>query len=653
MRKPYKRILVVDFETRWSSKDYTLSKLTTEEYIRDPRFKAFGACFRYLDEDTTEWVTHENLPDYIAQVDWRSTAVLAHNAMFDASILDWIYGASPCFIFDSLSMARALRGVEVGNSLAKLAADFGLPEKGRAVHSTDGVSEISEAVEGELAAYCAHDVFLCIEVFKRLVKGYPAKELMLIDMTLKMFTHPVLELDPNMLSDAILEEKEEREELLARLEIDDAALASNPKFADLLEALGCEVPTKISKTTGKKTLALAKNDAHFQALLNGERKDVALLCQARLRVKSTLERTRAQRFYDISQRGTLPVPLNYYGAHTGRWSASRGSGINMQNMKRGSFLRKSILAPEGYMLIVSDLSQIEPRVLAWLAGYDALLDVFRSGGDAYATFGAQMFNLPGMTKDTHPVERQSAKSALLGAGYNLGWAAFAAQLLTGFLGAPPLRYTKADARQLGVTSEKVAKFVDWPVNLEKMRAIPHTCTEQELLVHCLVAKEIIDKYRAAAQPVVDYWDMCQSLISRSLKDGVEYTHKCVTFKQGQIVLPSGLSLRYPDLKGTPDDKGRMQWSYGPDEKKLYGGKLTENIVQAVARCIMTDGMLRIQERFPCVLTVHDEVAVLVPETHVSDALPWVLEQMITTPDYMLGIPLNADIDVAKRYGDAK
>ena len=100
-------------------------------------------------------------------------------------------------------------------------------------------------------------------------------------------------------------------------------------------------------------------------------------------------------------------------------------------------------------------------------------------------------------------------------------------------------------------------------------------------------------------------------------------------------------------------RSRVQWSYGEDEKKLYGGKLTENIVQAVARCIMTDGMLRIQERYPCVLTVHDEVAVLVPETHVSDAMPWVLEQMITTPAYMPGIPLNADIDSAKRYGDAK
>jgi DNA polymerase len=264
-----------------------------------------------------------------------------------------------------------------------------------------------------------------------------------------------------------------------------------------------------------------------------------------------------------------------------------------------------------------------------------------------------MFNLPGMTKDTHPVERQSAKSALLGAGYNLGWTSFAAQLLTGFLGAKPLRYTKADARQLGVTAEKVQDFLGWHVNLEKMRAIPHTCTEQELLVHCLVAKEIIDKYRSAAQPVVDFWAMCQELIPRSLRDGVEYKHKCVTFKEGEIVLPSGLSLRYPELKGTADERGRVQWSYGPDEKKLYGGKLTENIVQAVARCIMTDGMLRIQKRYPCVLTVHDEVAVLVPETHVSDALPWVLEQMITVPDYMPGLPLNADIDAAKRYGDAK
>ena len=128
-------------------------------------------------------------------------------------------------------------------------------------------------------------------------------------------------------------------------------------------------------------------------------------------VKSTLERTRAQRFVDIAQRGTLPVPLNYYGAHTGRWSASKGSGLNLQNLKRGSFLRKAIKAPEGYSLVVCDLSQIEPRVLAHLADHQALLSIFSSGKDAYSAFGAQMFGIPDLSKETHPTLRQSAKSA--------------------------------------------------------------------------------------------------------------------------------------------------------------------------------------------------------------------------------------------------
>jgi DNA polymerase I-like protein with 3'-5' exonuclease and polymerase domains len=319
---------------------------------------------------------------------------------------------------------------------------MGLPPKGNAVHSTDGLLELTPEIEKELADYCAHDTFLCEEVFKRLVQGYPAKELRLIDMTLKMFTNPVLDLDKEMLSEAIEEERTKRHALLSKLGIEETALASNQQFADVLQSMGVEPPTKVSKTTGRKTLALAKNDALFQALLNSDNEDVALLCEARLAVKSTLERTRAQRFLDIASRGSLPVPLNYYGAHTGRWSASKGSGLNLQNLKRGSFLRKSIMAPDGYTLVVCDLSQIEPRVLAWLADYDALLNIFSSGQDAYAQFGAQMFGIPSLSKESHPDLRQSAKSALLGAGYGMGWASFAAQLLTGFLGAPPTRYDK-------------------------------------------------------------------------------------------------------------------------------------------------------------------------------------------------------------------
>lgn len=653
MNSPYQQILVIDFETRWDRKEYTLSKMTTEQYIRDPRFKAFGCCIKTYDVPGTVWVSHKDLVDTFNTIDWSTTAVLAHNAQFDVAILSYVYGHQPCFIFDSLSMARALRGVEAGNSLAKLANEFGLPPKGQAVHSTDGLEELTHEIEFELAEYCKHDTFLCEEVFKRLIEGYPVKELRLIDLTLKMFTNPVLELDKEMLREALVEESIKRTELLNRLGIEEATLASNDKFASVLSGMGIAPPKKISKTTGKEALALAKNDAHFQALLNSDNEDVALLCEARLAVKSTLERTRAQRFLDISERGRLPVPLNYYGAHTGRWSASKGSGLNLQNLKRGSFLRKSIQAPAGYSLVVCDLAQIEPRVLAWMCDYTDLLEIFASGKDAYAQFGAQMFGIPGLSKDSHPDLRQSAKSALLGCGYGLGWASFAAQLLTGFLGAPPTRYDKAFAKQLGVGAEFVNEFISYQPYLERMKDIPHNCTETELTVHCVSAKKIIDKYRDAAQPVKTFWEMCDALIKRSLVEGKPYTHKCLTFEKEKIVLPSGLALRYPQLSGVADEKGRIQWTYGDDKKKLYGGKLTENIVQAVARCVMTDGMLRIQKQYPCVLTVHDEVVALVPESEADDAENWVLAQMTVVPKYMPGIPLGAEAGHAKRYGDAK
>lgn len=658
MSAPYDRIIAVDFETRWDSKDYTLSKMTTEEYIRDVRFKAFGCCFHeYGSDDPIVWVGGRDLPEYVDGVDWSRTAVLAHNAQFDVSILCWRYGIAPAFIFDTLSMARALRGVEVGNSLAKLAGDFGLSEKGRAVHNTNGLIELPPDVEFELAEYCKHDVFLCEEIFERLIPGYPAKELRLIDMTLKMYTNAMLELDREMLIKALSEEGEKREGLLKKLDVEETALASNDKFAQVLALMGVTPPTKISKTTGKEAFAFAKNDALFQAMLNGEREDVALLCEARLRVKSTTERTRAQRFLDISGRGPLPVPLSYYGAATGRWTAAKGSAINMQNLKRGSFLRKAIMAPVGHQLVVGDLSQIEPRVLAWFADYEDMLDIFRSGSDAYAAFGSQMFNIPGLSKESHPDLRQSAKSALLGAGYGLGWASFAAQLLVGFLGAPPIRYDKAFAKKLGVNAAYIERFIGWDDNVKKLQEIPHTCSDHELLTHCVAAKKIIDIYRETAHPVVSFWDMCSSLLEKSLYGGEEVVYKCVTFRKEEIVLPSGMTLKYPNLRREVDKETKQSnWVYGEvgvKPTKLYAGKITNNIVQGTARVVMTDGMLRVHKRYPVVGTVHDELLCVVPDDEVEEAKEWVLEQMIAVPSYMQGIPLNSEVGAHRRYGLAK
>jgi len=646
--------MTVDFETYWDSKTFTLSKMTTEEYIRDERFTDFGACFHlYGSDGPIEWVRGCDIPEYVSRIDWGRTALLAHNAQFDVSILGWKYGVSPAFIFDTLSMARALRGVEVGNSLARLASAFGLPDKGQALHSTNGLRELDAQVEEELAEYCKHDVFLCERIFSALRVGYPTSELRLIDMTLRMYTEPTLLLDSEMLEQALVEEKEKREGLLERLGVEEKMLASNPMFAKILTEMGVVPPKKKSKTTGKETLALAKNDALFQALLNGSNEDVSALCEARLRVKSTTERTRAQRFLDISHRGALPVPLSYYGAGTGRWTASKGSAINMQNLKRGSFLRKAIMAPEGHQLVVGDLSQIEPRVLAYLADYEDMLLIFQQGGDPYAAFGAQMFNIPGMTKESHPDLRQSAKSALLGCGYGLGWASFAAQLLTGFLGAPPVMYDKAFAKKLGVDRKYIDKFMAWDDNLLKLEAIPHTCSLEDLLTHAVASKRIIDIYRSTAWPVVAFWDMCGTLIEKSLAGGQEFVYKCIKFRKEEIVLPNGMSLLYPNLRQIKDDEGRSQWVYGPDATKLYPGKITNNIVQGTARIVMTDGMLRVGKKYPIKGTVHDELIAVVPDEEVADAKTWVLAQMTMEPKYMQGIPLDADGGAHRRYGLAK
>lgn len=661
MPRPFDQIIALDFETAWDSKDYTLKKMTTESYIRDPRFKAWGLCVHVYGSDApVRWIGQKHIAQEMAKIDWSRTAALAHNAAFDVSILSWLYGIRPAFILDTLSMARALRGADQKNNLAVLANDFGLPPKGNAVHSTDGMLDsISLEVEKELAEYCKHDVYLCEQIYARLSEGYPAKELRLIDMTLRMFTRPLLELDQDMLVHALLEEKEEREALLTRLDLKDEDLSSNNKFAEVLTLLGMPPPTKAKKPTPKTPnpvgtiFAFAKTDAMFQAMLNGDNADVALVCEARLKVKSTSERTRAQRFSDIAKRGALPVPLHYFGTGTGRWAAMKGEAINMQNLKRGSFLRKAIMAPEGHVLVVGDLSQIEPRVLAWMADYEDMLDIFRAKGDPYAQFGAQMFGVEGLSKESHPALRQSAKSALLGCGYQMGWASFAAQLLVGFLGAPPVRYDSAFAKQLGVTKDYAERFIDWEDNLEKMEAIPHVCTTKELLIHCLAAKKIIDIYRATAHPVTGFWELCQQLIQKSLADGEEYTHKCLLFRKGEIVLPNGMSLLYPDLRQQKQKSGRPQWVYGPNATKLYAGKVVNNVVQGTARIVMTDGMLRTAARYPVVGTVHDEQIVVVPEKGAPDALSWTLQQMTLEPTYMPGIPLAADGGFHRRYGLAK
>ena len=405
-------LITIDFETFYS-KDFSLSKMTTEEYIRSPEFETIGVSVKVGSEDA-EWFsgTKEQTKKFLQKFDWDNAIAIAHNAMFDMAILNWHFDIRPKKIADTLSMARPIHGTEVGGSLSALVTHYGLGQKGTEVIDALGKRRI-DFTEEELAKYgeyCINDVELTYKLFCILVGHIRPSELNLIDLTIRMFTEPMLQLDKTLLASHLKEVVEKKDSLLAKALIDTDDLRSNPKLAEVLKNLGVEPPMKISPTTGKETFAFAKTDEEFKALLEHDNIIVQAIVAARLGVKSTLEETRTQRFIDIADRGTLPIPLRYYAAHTGRWG---GDGkLNLQNLPRGSDLKKSILAPEGYVVIDCDSSQIEARILAWFAGQEDLVTAFERGEDVYKQMASAIYNKPeaSITKE----ERFVGKTTILG-----------------------------------------------------------------------------------------------------------------------------------------------------------------------------------------------------------------------------------------------
>jgi len=339
---------------------YSLSKMTTEHYIRSDQFEVIGVAVQVNDGEP-QWFsgTQKDTWKFLQQFDWENSVALAHNAVFDMAILSWRFGIQPKKIADTLSMARAIHGTEVGGSLAALATYYGLGEKGTEVVNALGKRRIDFSVEdlSRYAGYCVNDVALTYRLFGCLAGRFPISELNLIDLTVRMFTEPVLELDKTVLGMHLFKVRAAKEKLMSGIEQNKDMLMSNPQFASILRSMGVEPPTKISPTTGKETYAFSKSDEAFKALLEHESEAVQALVAARLGMKSTLEETRTQRFIEIADRGLLPIPLRYYAAHTGRWGGD--DKVNMQNLPRNSPLKHAICAPSGYVMIDSDCSRIE------------------------------------------------------------------------------------------------------------------------------------------------------------------------------------------------------------------------------------------------------------------------------------------------------
>ena len=606
-------LITIDFETFYEKSTFSLSKLTTEEYVRSDRFEVIGVAVKVNDGET-EWAsgTHEQIKSWLDTYSWADSMVLAHNMMFDGLILGERFGIYPKAYADTLCMGRALHGVEVGASLGALTERYKLGAKGDEVIAASGKNreDFSEEDLSRYGDYCVNDVELTYKLFHAMLKkGFPKTEMKLIDLTLRMFVQPKLDLDLNLLEMHLADIKTKKAELLSVAEVDKEELASNPKFAELLKSLGVEPPMKISPTTGKETFALAKNDEEFKVLAEHPDVRVQALVAARLGTKSTLEETRTERFIGISKRGLMPVPLKYYAAHTGRWGGS--DSVNLQNLpSRGDNagkLKKAIKPPEGYVIIDADSSQIEARVLAWLAEQNDLVKAFKNGEDVYRIMASAIYNKKNdeITKE----ERFVGKTTILGAGYGMGAQKFKAQL----------------------------KTFGTEVNEDQ-------------------ARHIIQTYRETYPNVVRLWREAQLALEALTKDSATSLGRdgvlALVPEERSIRLPSGLLLRYDGLITVRDEKGiQYQYKTRYGWNKIYGGKVIENVCQAIARCIIGEQMIRISKRYNVVLTVHDAVACIAKEEEAKEAQAYVEECMRWTPAWAEGLPVNCESGFGKSYGE--
>ena len=607
-------MITIDFETFYSV-EFSLTRLTTEEYVRDERFQVIGVAVKVNDGET-EWFTGtlEETAGWLAGFDWANHFVLAHNAMFDASILTWVFGQKPKAWLDTLSMARALLGTQVGGSLRKLAEHFALGVKGTEVEDAKGKhrEDFTPEALAQYGEYCRNDVELTYKLFKELDAGFPMIEKRLIDITVRMFSDPILELDTEQLEKHLIGVRERKEKLFVEAGITKGVLNSSAKFAELLRANHVSPPMKISPATGKETYAFAKSDAAFMALLEHPDEVIQALVAARVGAKSTLEETRTERFIAISRRGhiagslrRLPIPLKYYAAHTGRWGGA--DKVNLQNLpsrgKEGGKLKRCIVAPRGHVIIDCDSSQIEARVLAWLAGQTDILELFRQGKDVYKYMAAGIFNKA--EADITPEQRFIGKTTVLGSGYGMGAVKFQAQL------------------------SNMGKYLDLD-----------TC------------KHIIKQYRSLNHYIADWWNHLNRVLAVMLSNKeaeVDRVGLMTLSPFTGISLPNGLFQNYPDLQRHTN--GEFTYMTRTGVNKIYGGKVAENLCQAVARCVIGEQMVQIEKRYRVALTVHDAIACVVREEEAAEARAYMEECMRTSPSWAKGLPLNCESGMARNYGD--
>lgn len=653
-------IITLDYESYWDQ-ECSLSKLSPLEYINHPRFELQSVAVKFNDTYTDVLFGEAKIRHAFSRLDWSTKALLAHNnSGFDSYISAYRLGIKPKLWLDTMAMARPKHAKTTGLSLKALVEFYADELRAMGINpvkdntvlvQTKGrrFEEFTEAEKAAMEVYNRDDTELCYGLFKILMRDFPQRELWQIDCLTRMRTEPGFVLDTPLLETALSVERDRKRKvfmsLAKRLRPEDVdpdnpdwdidwgddggvltfvkeQLSSSAKFSKLLDSLGREVPMKPSPSNPQHSIpALSKTDEAFIAMTEDEDELVAAAAQARLEVKSTLLETRIAKLLTAAGHagGKLPVPLRYCGADTtGRDS---GEEYNCQNLpairgapKPSDAIRKSLRAPKGYKVGVADQSGIELRVNHFLWQVPSTMALYAEDpkADLYRAYAAERYGI--LPEDVDKSQRQLAKVAQLGLGFGAG----------------------------GPTFRKVAKV---------MGGI--TLTDAE-------AVDVVVDWRGKYPEIVRGWRTCHEALSW-IAAGQEYqvddwglVH---TSKHG-LHLPSGRIIRYPDLRQeAKEEDGRAEWVYahGRHKARIYAGKVTENIVQALARDSIFDVALeffRLTKLRPK-LRVHDELVCLFPESEAEQLLELLQSLLRTPPKWWPELIVSSEGDIGQTYGDAK
>ncbi len=692
-------LLTLDFETYYSP-DYTLEKLTTEAYVRDPRFEVILVGVK-INDTPAFWIFEDRLRDFLEnEMDPAKTACSAFHAHFDGFILSHHFDWRPAMWLDPLSMARNIRGAKNGNSLARLLIQEGLREKGDYVTYAKGKrkADFTGAEMQDYGRYCCRDTDGCYELTQLYSAQLPEHELRLIDLETRMFTEPVFEGDIPMLQEAVIAEQSRRTELLTKCgaiclpcngtgsgvkDLIEGTLpckhckgtgfnkklfTSNDQFADLLRRFGAEPETKTSPTTGEQIYAFAKTDPAMQELLEDEDEDVRDLAETRIAIKSNIIESRATRYIACAQRGPMPVYLSHAGAHTLR--PSGGDSMNWLNLSKHNdkrpemmVLKKSIKAPAGHVIMEADSSQGEARILGYVANQDDLTEAFAQGRDVYSEHATSVYGRPVDRKRVEAdfIPGQVGKIGILSYGFGSGWYKSATELLKGALGAPPIQFTMEHIKAMSINPDN---FLNKPKKVALVDQMPSRLELNDRLIHCIVADALVMRYRQKYQRITNmretagnplgFWGLCEQAINAMI-EGREMLfggpqHNLFRTEKDKLWGPTGLWMDYKDIHRRED--GEATYFNGRNRTKIYGSLLCENVVQNFHRLVVSEQMLEIAKVLKVALWPYDAVATVVPEEAAPLAHRFMIETLSKSPAYAPGLPLAAEGGWGKTLFDA-